>query len=101
MLLYNVTAKVDWKIHDEWVHWMLHEHFPEMKNTGCFTKANLLRILEIDEEDGPTYAAQYLAENKENYDRYIKDHAAAVRKKYINKWGDRVVTFRTLMQAVE
>lgn len=101
MLVYNVTAKVDWTIHDEWVKWMLNEHLPELVNTRCFTNAKLLRILEIDEEDGPTYAAQYFAENKENYDLYIKDYASAVRKKYIDKWGDRVVTFRTLMQIVD
>jgi hypothetical protein len=101
MLVYNVTAKVDWSIHDEWVQWMLTEHMPELVNTGCFTNTSLLRILEIDEEDGPTYAAQYFAENKENYDRYVKEYAPTVRKKYNDKWGDRVVIFRTLMQIVE
>ena len=101
MIIYNVTAKVDWSIHDEWVKWMRNEHFHEMTNTGCFTEAKLLRILEIEEEDGPTYAAQYFAENKENYDRYITGHAQSVRKKYIDKWGDLVVTFRTLMQIIE
>ena len=101
MLIYNVTVKVDWSIHDEWVHWMLHEHLKEMENTGCFTNAKLLRLLEIDEEDGPTYAAQYFTENKANYDRYIKDHAAVIRKKYTEKWGDSVIAFRSLMQVVE
>jgi len=101
MLIYNVTARVDWSIHDDWVQWMLNEHLPELMETGCFTNAKLLRLLEVDEKDGPTYAAQYFTENKENYDRYIKEHAPALRKKYIDKWGDRVVLFRTLMQVVE
>lgn len=101
MLIYNVTVKVDWSIHDEWVKWMLNEHLPEMVNTGCFTNSKLMRLLETDENDGPTYAAQYFAEKKADYDRYIKDHSPAVRKKYSEKWGDRVVAFRTLMQVVE
>ena len=101
MLIYNVTAKVDWSIHDDWVRWMLNEHLPELVSTGCFINAKLLRLLETDEEDGPTYAAQYFAENKEDYDRYINEHAPAMRKKYIDKWGALVVTFRTLMQVVE
>ena len=101
MLIYNVTTKVDWGIHDGWVKWMLGEHLPEMVSTGCFTNAKLLRLLETDENDGPTYAAQYFAEKKEDYDRYIKDHSAAVRKKYNDKWGDRVFAFRTLMQVVD
>ena len=100
-LIYNVTAKVDWSIHDEWVQWMQTYHLPEMLKTGCFKTARLLRLLEIDEEDGPTYAAQYIAETKTDYDRYISDYSASVRKKYIEKWGDRVVTFRSLMQIVD
>lgn len=101
MIVYNVTAKVDWTIHDDWVQWMLTEHIPELVKTGCFTNAKLLRLLEINEEEGPTYAAQYFAEDKAGYDRYIKDHSSTVRKKYKDKWGDHVVTFRTLMQIVE
>lgn len=101
MLVYNVTVKVDWRIHDEWVKWMLNEHLPEMVTTGCFTSSKLLRLLETEENDGPTYAAQYFAENKADYDRYIKEHSAAVRKKYNERWGDRVIAFRTLMQVVE
>ena len=101
MLIYNVTTKVDWSIHHEWVEWMLNEHFPEMVNTGCFTNSRLMRLLETDENDGPTYAAQYFTENRADYERYIKDHSVAVRKKYNEKWGDRVIAFRTLMQVVE
>ena len=55
MFIYNVTVKVDWSIHEAWVQWMLHEHMPEMIRTGCFTGSKLLRLLEIDEKDGPTY----------------------------------------------
>lgn len=80
---------------------MLTEHLPEMVNTGCFESAKLMRLLETDENEGPTYAAQYFAENKADYDRYITDHSAAVRKKYNEKWGNRVIAFRTLMQVVE
>lgn len=101
MLIYNVTVKVDWSIHNEWVKWMLYEHLPEMVNTGCFTSPKLLRLLETDETDGPTYAAQYFAKEKADYDRYIRDHSAVVRKKYSEKWGDRVIAFRSLMQVVE
>ena len=91
---------MDWSIHDEWVQWMLNEHFPEMLKTGCFMNTKLLRLLETDENDGPTYAAQYFAATRSDYDRYIKELAPAIRKKYMEKWGDRVVTYRTLMQVI-
>jgi hypothetical protein len=101
MLIYNVTVKVDWGIHDEWVKWMKNEHLPEMADTGCFTNSQLLRLLDTDEKDGATYAAQYFAETRSDYDRYIADHAAGIRKKYVEKWSDRVISFRSLMQVVQ
>lgn len=100
MFIYNVTVKVDWAIHDAWVQWMQQEHMPEVVATGCFTRSQLLHLLETDETEGPTYAAQYFAENKPDYNRYIEIHAPALRKKTVDKWGDKIITFRSLMQIV-
>lgn len=101
MFIYNVTIRIDWSIHDAWVQWMQHEHFPEMLDTGCFTDVRLLRLLETDEKDGPTYAAQFFAEGKPDYNRYIEIHSARMRQKSFDKWGDRFIAFRTLMQVVD
>ena len=101
MFIYNVTVKIDWSIHDAWVKWMLGEHFTEMMNTGCFTQSQLLRLLDTDETEGPTYVAQYFADAKADYDRYISIYSPDIRKKYSEKWGDCFVAFRTLMQTVE
>jgi len=101
MFIYNVTVKVDWSIHSAWVQWMLHDHMPEMKDTGCFTGFKLLRLLETDEKEGPTYAAQYFAASKSDYDRYIEDHSTLIRQKYFDKWGNRFIAFRSLMQVIK
>ena len=45
MIVYNVTSKVTWAIHDEWLQWMKEEHIPEVVATGCFTHAQFLRCL--------------------------------------------------------
>jgi hypothetical protein len=101
MFIYNVTVRIDWSIHDAWVQWMQHEHIPEMISTGCFTDARLVRLLETDEKEGPTYATQYFAESKPDYNRYIEIHSARMRQKSFDKWGDRFIAFRSLMQVVE
>jgi hypothetical protein len=101
MYIYNVTVKLDWSIHDAWVPWMLNEHMPEIVNTGCFTHSQLVRLMEVDEKEGPTYAAQYFAESKPDYNRYIEIHSASMRQKYFDRWGDRFVAFRSLMQIVQ
>jgi len=61
MLLYNVTIKAENNIADAWLQWMKDDHIPDVINTGCFTKATLCKLLEVDDEDGPTYTVQYFA----------------------------------------
>ena len=68
--------------------------------TGCFTKFQFVRVLETDETEGVTYAAQYYAESKADYNRYIEIHAAALRADAMNTWGNQFIGFRSLMQVV-
>jgi hypothetical protein len=100
MIIYNVTIKPDWSIHDEWLQWMQQEHIPEMLSTQLFYKHKMLRLLEVDEAEGPTYAVQYHAHNIDDYHRYISEFAATQREKGIRKWGDKFIAFRSLMQIV-
>ncbi len=100
MIIYNVTSKIDWSIHDQWVQWMLDEHMPEVLATGCFTQSQLLRLLETDDEEGPTYAAQYFAETKEQQENYIETFAPLLRQKGLDKWGSSFISFRSLMEVV-
>ncbi len=100
MILYNVTSKPDNKIASAWLQWMKEEHIPDVINTGCFTHATLCKLLEVDENDGPTYTIQYYAATKEHYQQYINEYAGVMHKKVNEKWGDGIVVFRSLMQIV-
>ena len=101
MFIYNVTVKVDHSIAADWLHWLKEEHIPEVIGTGCFTTATILELLENADEEGLTYAIQYRAAAKEDYDRYIDLHANLLRQKSFDKWGDRFMAFRTLMKIVD
>lgn len=100
MLIYNVTIKVSWPIHDAWLQWMKDKHIPDVMASGCFTESRLVKLLEVDEEDGPTYAAQYHVSDHSNYKRYIEQFAPAMRKDVTDNWGDQLVLFRSLMEVV-
>lgn len=100
MLIYNVTTKVSWKIHEAWVAWMKEKHIPEVMEKGCFTQYRFARLLETDETEGPTYTIQYYAEGREPYQRYIEFHAPALRKDALDTWGDQFIGFRSLMELV-
>jgi hypothetical protein len=100
MFIYNVTIKVEDAIKEEWLSWLKEEHIPEVINTGCFTQATILQLLEVDNSEGPTYAIQYLAQSKALYNRYIENFAASMRQKSFDKWGDKFIAFRSVMQVV-
>ena len=100
MIVYNVTTKVAPAIAAAWLEWMKEEHIPDLVQTGCFTHAVILRIKDLDDTDGPTYAVQYHAESMAQYNNYIEEYSATLREKVINKWGDQFVSFRTVMEIV-
>lgn len=101
MIIYNVTIKVHGSIKTEWLVWMKEEHIPEVMDTGCFTAFTILHLLEVDDSEGPTYAIQYKAESKALYNQYIEKFAPILRQKTIEKWGDKFIAFRSVMQVVQ
>lgn len=101
MIIYNVTTKVASEIAGDWIHWLKREHIPAIIATGYFTHATILRLLEIDDAEGPTYAVQYFAKNQDSYNKYIAEFAGEMRQQAFKKWGDRFIAFRSLMQIVK
>ena len=100
MIIYNVTTKVEASIADEWLKWLQKEHVPDVMQTGCFNSHKVVRLLEVDDSEGPTYAVQYNAASKADYNRYIQLHASALRNKSYQKWGNRFISLRSVMQVV-
>ena len=100
MIVYNVTTKVDPSIVSEWVAWIKDEHITDIITTGCFTHANVFQLLEVDDSEGPTFTVQYFAESKSLYNLYMDKFAPIMRQKAFDKWGNKFVAFRSLMQVV-
>jgi hypothetical protein len=100
MFIYNITYKVDWNINDVWLNWMLNEHMQLLTDAAGFTKFQLIKLHDVDEAEGPTYAAQYFMDNKDVYNRYLELHAAKFQTEMYNKWNDSVFSFKTLMEVI-
>ena len=101
MFVYNVTIKINVPIHDQWLEWMKNIHIPDMLSTDCFQDATILRLLEVDDTDGYTYAIQYKTESKSKYNQYTELYAPSMRQKTIEKWGDQFVAFRSFLEIVD
>jgi len=100
MYIYNVTTQVTWSIHEEWEKWMLQRHIPDILGTGCFIRHQMVKLLDADDTDGPTYAVQYFCHTKDDYTRFIELYATSLRAESFKQWGDNFVAFRSLMEVV-
>ncbi|MEO5683422.1 MAG: DUF4286 family protein [Chitinophagaceae bacterium] len=101
MIVYNITTKVHSTISDAWLQWQREEHIPEIMATGLFTAFTVCRLLEQDDNEGPTYAIQFNAATAAAYEQYMHIHAPALRKKALEKWGERSISFRSVLEVIQ
>jgi len=101
MIVYNITVKISTEIENEWVQWQKDEHIPDIMATGKFNAYSFYKLLEQEEEEGPTYVIQYSTTSFEKYREYLSEAAPLLRKKAIQKWNNRFIAFRTVMQSVD
>jgi hypothetical protein len=102
MVQYNVTVKIDRRVHDEWIHWMLEHHIPEVLSTGLFLENTVSRMFEEEEEgDGITYAFQYYLRSLDDYRTYQTQFAPALQQDHRSRYEGRFVAFRTVMEVVQ
>jgi hypothetical protein len=99
MILYNVTVAVEFAIHDEWLTWMTKEHIPEILATGKFVDFKMYRVL-LEEEGGLTYSVQYFAESLSQVQLYLAQDAHELEAKQNERFADRIVAFRTVLEEI-
>ena len=99
MYIYNVTISVDKAAHDEWLKWMQEVHMPDVVKTGCFVDSRILKVLNVDDE-GVTYSAQYTFLEMNDIEEYQAKHAPRLQKEALDKFKDKFVAFRTLLEII-
>ena len=100
MVVYNITTKVHHSIDADWLRWQKDIVIPETIATGCFTSAKIFRLLEQDDSEGNTYALQCAVENIDRYNEYVNEHATLFRKKALEKWGNKIISFHSLLELI-
>ena len=99
-IIYNVTTAVTEGIRDEWLRWMEDSHIPRMLQTGLFTSARLLRVHAF-ERDALTYCAQYIAESREDFERFRAEFAFDIESKHTSHFGEDATCFSTVLEVIE
>jgi hypothetical protein len=101
MVVYNVTCHISSDMEAEWLNWMRGEHLPEVMATGCFLDVKMMRLLtQADDDEGVNIAVQYTAQSMVDYERYRDNFAPALQAKTREKYGDRVLAYRSLLEVI-
>jgi len=99
MFLYNVTLILEDAAAEEWLQWMQDVHIPEVMATGLFVSNRLLKVVDSPNE-GVTYCAQYVVETLDNYNKYQEIFAPALQAELNERFKNRFVAYRSLMEFV-
>ena len=99
MLLYNVTIIIEDSAVEEWLQFMNESHIPEVMATGKFVSNRLLKILDSP-NDGVTFCSQYVVENLADYEDYQQNFAPALQADLQQKFENKFVAFRSLMEFI-
>ncbi|GAB4248914.1 MAG: DUF4286 family protein [Vicingaceae bacterium] len=101
MIIYNVTVNIDEEVHDDWLEWMKTKHIPDVMNTGKFVEYKMCKVLSVQEDEtGHTYAIQYFCNNLKDLEEYQAQFAPKLQQEHTEKYKDKFVAFRTLLEVV-
>lgn len=73
---------------------------PATLATGLMDDYQLYRLLEQEEEEGPTFVIQFLTSSRERYQRFSTEFEPTLKQAGWDKWGNGFIAFRTLMESV-
>ena len=100
MIIYNVTVSVEESVQNEWLNWMKTEHIPEVMACGIFTKAQINHVIVQSDSDN-TFAIAYTCSSMKELHQYQIKFAPELQKKYNEKFKEKTIAFRTLMEVIE
>lgn len=100
MILYNITTNVTADIEEDFISWMKSIHIPEVMETGIFVEHRFYKLLHDSEDGSINYSIQFFTESMEKMMEYEKTHATALRIKTKERYQDKAVSFRSLLQTV-
>lgn len=101
MYLLNITSKVSHDILDDWLQWQKAINIPEIMATGLFENYRFCHLLDHDDDEGKTFTLQFSISSLAKYEKFLEIHDEGLRQKAFQKWGERFLAFRTILQNIE
>lgn len=99
MIIYNVSVSIDKEIEQDWYHWMIETHIPDVVDTGYFLHAEIFQQLEpLGEEGRSAYQIRYTSPSQEHLNNYQRDAAPRLQADHTQRYQGRFSASRTILQ---
>ena len=86
MFLYNMTVGIDKDVEQEWLQWIVDEHFPKVMDTGMFVDYKIYKVLHDQEEGSVSYS--------------VEKYAPAILEEQRIRFRDKHIAFMTLLEQI-
>ena len=100
MIIYNITTLVSWPVHDDWKEWLFTEYLPGLMETKLFAHFQVVRLKEVNEDEGPTYAVQLYLKSNADFESYREKYLRKFQQIEKDAWGDYATSFASLMEVI-
>ncbi len=80
--------------------WMKNEYVTEAMKSGCFTENRLVRLLKLTKKKDLLMHCSLHAGSKADYNRYAAIYLPQIEAKSYARWGNRMLSFGSLMEIV-
>ncbi|MGB0429196.1 MAG: DUF4286 family protein [Bacteroidia bacterium] len=100
MIIYSVTVKIDESVKQDWLDYMQNEHIPDVMKSGCFTNHIFTRVVGTSEEKENSFNIQYFCNQMKDMHKYQVQFAPKLQKDHAEKFGEKALAFRTLLEEV-
>jgi hypothetical protein len=100
MIIYNVTSSVDKDVAEDWISWMKDKHIPDLLSTGLFVDYRILKVLNHEDDKTFSFAVQYISNSMHDVEEYLRKYAPILRDHVQRRYGEKVLSYRTLLEEV-
>lgn len=101
MIVFNTTFHVAEEIHEAFIEYMLQRFIPMSTKSGLLTSPRLARIFGKEDDEGHSYAMEFIAADIVALERWNADESETVYAPLLDKFMEKLIGFSTIMQTIE
>ncbi len=101
MVIYNITLKIDWAIHDDFLITLRSTKDQLLNNSSNISDSGLYQLMGVDTQEGPTYCLQFHFDSTSPFNLFIAQEETILKKALSDKYADKYIIFSSVLSEIE